>query len=88
MVPAKANGQQALWAPSLAARLEGVGGVTGILGVDQRPRFHRYVVEQHRPSYREGDVRVGAELPEAGVTYYDVPREYGAREYRTIDLCW
>jgi hypothetical protein len=60
-----------------------VGGVTGILGVDQRPRFHRYVVEQHRPSYRyEGDVRVGAELPEAGVTYYDVPQEYGVREYR------
>src|SRR5258707_10355856 len=60
-----------------------VGGVTGILGVDQRPRFHRYVVEQHRPSYRyEGDVRVGAELPEAGVTHYDVPQEYGAREYR------
>ena len=43
-----------------------VGGVTGVLGVDQRPRFHGYVVEQHRPSYRyEGDVRVGAELPEA-----------------------
>ena len=60
-----------------------VGGVTGILGVDQRPRFHRYVVEQRRPSYRyEGDVRVGAELPEAGVTYYEVPQEYGAREYR------
>ena len=60
-----------------------VGGVTGILGVDQRPRFHRYVVEEHRPSYRyEGDVRVGAVLPEAGVTYYDVPPEYGVRNYR------
>jgi hypothetical protein len=60
-----------------------VGGVTGILGVDQRPRFHRYVVEEHRPSYRyEGDVRVGAVLPEAGVTYYEVPPEYGVREYR------
>jgi hypothetical protein len=60
-----------------------VGGVTGILGVDQRPRFHRYVVEEHRPSYRyDGDVRVGAVLPEAGVTYYDVPQEYGVREYR------
>ena len=60
-----------------------VGGVTGILGVDQRPRFHRYVVEQRRPSYRyQGDVRVGAELPEVGVTYYDVPQEYGVREYR------
>ena len=60
-----------------------VGGVTGILGVDQRPRFHRYVVEEHRPSYRyEDDVRVGAVLPEAGVTYYEVPPEYGVREYR------
>jgi hypothetical protein len=60
-----------------------VGGVTGILGVDERPRFHRYVVEQHRPSHRyQGDVRVGAELPEAGVTYYDVPQEYSARGYR------
>jgi hypothetical protein len=60
-----------------------IGGVVGVLGVDQRPRFHSYVVEQRRPSYRyEGDVRVGAELPEAGVTYYDVPQEYGARDYR------
>lgn len=60
-----------------------VGGVTGILGVDQRPRFHRYVVEEHRPSYRyEGDVRVGAVLPEVGVTYYEVPPEYGVHEYR------
>ena len=60
-----------------------VGGVTGILGVDQRPRFRTYVVEQRRPSYRyQGDVQVGAELPEAGVTYYDVPQEYGVREYR------
>jgi hypothetical protein len=60
-----------------------VGGVAGVLGVDERPRFRSYVVEQHRPSYRyQGDVRVGAELPEAGVTYYEVPQEYGVREYR------
>ena len=60
-----------------------VGGLAGILGVDQRPRFRSYVVEQRRPSYRyQGDVRVGAELPEAGVTYYEVPQEYGVREYR------
>jgi hypothetical protein len=60
-----------------------VGGVNGILGVDERPRFRHYVVEEHRPSYRyEGDVRVGAVLPEAGVTYYEVPQEYGVREYR------
>ena len=60
-----------------------VGGVAGILGVEERPRFRRYVVEEHRPSYRyQGDVRVGAVLPEAGVTYYEVPSEYGVREYR------
>lgn len=60
-----------------------VGGVNGVLGVDERPRFRRYVVEEHRPSYRyDGDVRVGAVLPEAGVTYYEVPAEYGVREYR------
>jgi hypothetical protein len=60
-----------------------VGGVSSILGVDEGPRFRRYVVEEHRPSYRyEGDVRVGAILPEAGVTYYEVPAEYGVLEYR------
>lgn len=60
-----------------------VGGVAGILGVDQRPRFHSYVVEQRRPSYQyREDVRIGAVLPEEGVTYYDVPPEYGAREHR------
>jgi hypothetical protein len=60
-----------------------VGGVNGVLGVDDRPRFHSYVVEQRRPSYQYNeDLRVGAVLPEAGVTYYDVPPEYGARDYR------
>lgn len=61
-----------------------VGGVAGILGVDDRPRFHSYVVEQRRPSYTYGEeVRVGAVLPEAGVTYYEVPAEYSAaRQYR------
>jgi Protein of unknown function (DUF1236) len=60
-----------------------VGGVAGVLGVDQRPRFHNYVVERHVPSYEyREDVRVGAVLPEAGVTYYDVPPEYGVRDYR------
>src|SRR6202140_2998568 len=60
-----------------------VGGVNGVLGIDQRPRFHSYVVEQRRPSYQyREDVRIGAVLPEEGVTYYDVPPEYGARQYR------
>jgi hypothetical protein len=60
-----------------------IGGVAGVLGVDERPRFRSYVVEQHRPSYQyREDVRVGAVLPEEGVTYYDVPPEYGVRDYR------
>ena len=28
------------------------------------------------------DVRVGAVLPSSGVTYYDVPPEYGVKGYR------
>jgi Protein of unknown function (DUF1236) len=60
-----------------------VGGVAGVLGADQRPRFRTYAVEQRRPSYQYRDeVRVGAVLPEEGVTYYEVPPEYGAHEYR------
>jgi hypothetical protein len=60
-----------------------VGGVAGLLGVDQRPRFREYVVREHVPSYRwGGHVSVGAVLPAEGVTYYEVPAEYGVRGYR------
>jgi hypothetical protein len=59
------------------------GGISGLLGIDQRPRFKTYVVEQRHPSYRyDRDVVVGAELPSNGVAYYDVPSEYGVRDYR------
>lgn len=59
------------------------GTVGGILGVDDRPRFRTYVVEQRVPSYRyESDFRVGAVLPEQGVTYYEVPAEYHVSGYR------
>ena len=65
------------------AALGSLAGVTGVLGVDERPRFRSYVVEQRRPSYEyREDLRVGAVLPEEGVTYYDVPPEYGVREHR------
>jgi hypothetical protein len=58
-----------------------VGAVAGgLLGVDQRPRFHEYVLREHRPSYRySDDVRVGVVLPSDGLQYYDVPSEYGVR---------
>jgi hypothetical protein len=60
-----------------------VGGVNGVLGIGQRPRFHSYVVERHHPSYAyDGDLRVGADLPGDGITYYDVPAEYGTHDYR------
>lgn len=59
------------------------GVVGGILGVDDRPRFRTYVEHERVPSYRyDDDVRVGAVLPEEGVTYYDVPAEYHVRGYR------
>jgi hypothetical protein len=56
------------------------GTVGGILGVDDRPRFREYAYRERHPSYRyEGDIRVGAVLPERGVRYYEVPREYHVR---------
>lgn len=59
------------------------GGISGLLGLDQRPRFREYVVSERRPSYQyRGNLSVGTELPDAGVTYYDVPPEYGVQNYR------
>jgi hypothetical protein len=59
------------------------GTVGGILGVEDRPRFHEYVVRERVPSYRyDNDFRVGAVLPENGVTYYDVPADYHVIGYR------
>ena len=56
------------------------GIVGGVLGVDQRPRFHDYVQQENYPSYRwKKAVRVGAVLPRAGVTYYEVPPDYGVQ---------
>jgi hypothetical protein len=56
------------------------GTVDGVLGVDDRPRFREYVVRERRPSYQyREDLRVGAVLPQDGVSYYDVPAEYHPR---------
>jgi len=53
------------------------GGVGGLLGVDEGPRFHDYVIREHRSSYRYSeDPRVGMVLPSHGVVFYRVPREY------------
>ena len=64
-----------------------VGGVTGavggLLGVNERPRFRSYVESRGYPSYSYGGpVVVGGVLPGSGVSYYDVPSDYGVSDYR------
>lgn len=62
-----------------AATGAAVGGLTG----ERRDRFRTYVRGARHPSYKyDGRVAVGAVLPETGVTYYEVPAEYGVSEYR------
>jgi len=62
----------------------GLGGPSvGFIDEDERPRFRQYIVEERVPSYTVNTpVRVGTVLPEAGVTYYDVPQRFGATSYR------
>lgn len=61
----------------------GAGAIVGGLAEQQQPQFRQYVVTQKRPSYRyQEEVRVGAVLPSNGVTYYEVPDQYGVRDYR------
>jgi hypothetical protein len=48
--------------------------------VEERGRFHEYIVRQHHESYRHHEeVRVGVVLPEVGVTFREVPAEYHVR---------
>ena len=54
-----------------------------VIAVEQRPAFREYVVRERVPTYTIPDrVIVGGVLPEAGITYYDVPQAYGATPYR------
>lgn len=68
----------------VGAVVGGVGGaVVGGIADTSQPRFRSYVVEQRVPSYAYSqEVVVGAELPAAGVTYYQVPAEYAVPQYR------
>jgi hypothetical protein len=53
------------------------------IAVEQRPAFREYVVRERVPTYTIPDrVIVGGVLPEAGITYYDVPQTYGPTTYR------
>lgn len=59
------------------------GAQNGLIDSDQAPRLREYILSEHPKSSRYDDpVRVGAVLPDHGVDYYDVPREYGATPYR------
>jgi hypothetical protein len=76
----------------IAAQAQGTVGVvrgetvivdSGGIAVEQRPAFREYVVRERVPTYTIPDrVIVGGVLPEAGITYYDVPQTYGATPYR------
>ena len=53
------------------------------IAVDQRPAFREYIVRERVPTYSIPErVIVGGVLPEAGITYYDVPQTFGATPYR------
>lgn len=70
----------------VGAVVGGVGGaVVGGMADANQPRFQTYVVQQKTPSYAySSEVVVGAELPAAGITYYDVPAEYGTQYRYTV----
>ena len=82
----------AIGAPMAAQAQSTVGVVRGdsvIVGngdgiaVEQRPAFREYVVRERVPAFTIPDrVIVGGVLPEAGITYYDVPQTYGPTTYR------
>lgn len=51
--------------------------------VQERSAFREYVVRERIPTFTvEERVTVGATLPEAGVTYYDVPQSVASTPYR------
>ena len=53
------------------------GGIDGLVGIKEMPRFKQYVIEQHPQTFRYQDqVAVGVVLPPDGTQYYEVPPEY------------
>lgn len=81
----------AIGAPAASsAQTVGVAPAPGVviteapgIAVEQRPAFREYVIRERVPTYTIPDrVVVGGVLPEAGVTFYDVPQTFGATPYR------
>src|SRR5471032_2444404 len=53
------------------------------IAIEHRPAFREYIVRERVPNYTIPDrVIVGGVLPDAGVTYYDVPQSFGVMRYR------
>ena len=51
--------------------------------VTERPAFREYVVRERVPTYTVPErIVVGTTLPDAGVTYYDVPQSVAQTPYR------
>ena len=74
----------AIVAGPVGAAVGAVGGaVVGGIADTNEPKFREYVVRQDRPSYRYKEtVHVGTVLPSSGVTYYEVPDQFGVKNYR------
>jgi hypothetical protein len=50
---------------------------------EQRPAFREYVQRERVPTFTIPDrIVVGGVLPDAGITYYDVPQTYASTPYR------
>ena len=78
-VPVAAQAQGTVGVGCNTVVIESGGGLT----IEQRPAFREYVVSQRVPAFTIPDrVAVGAVLPEAGVTYYDVPQRFGSTPFR------
>jgi RNase P/RNase MRP subunit p29 len=78
-------------APPVAAQAQSTVGRAGTvviedsegIAVEQRPAFREYIVRERVPTFTVPDrVIVGGVLPDAGITYYDVPQTYGSTPYR------
>ena len=68
----------------VGAAVGAVGGaIVGGIAENNNAKFKAYVIEEKHPSFAfPGEVVVGAHLPPTGVTYYEVPAEYGVTKYR------
>jgi hypothetical protein len=66
-----------------SARASATAEDKGLITTDMRPRFRSYVVQQAPSSFAySSPVTVGTVLPDSGVTYYDVPADFGVTQYR------